>query len=223
MKPAHPTHYEIRVAGSLPDHWSDWFEGLTLTQQDGETLLTGPLADQAALYGLLRKIRDTGMMLIAVNPIFPHATQAKNHLEEQKMNTNKTTIETKNKKLVLAALWIFAVLNYLYCDVMTLMDSAFLKQFMEGSINGMKTTPAFFLGAAVLMEIPIAMVLLSIVLKHGANRWANIIAGTIMSIVQLSTLLAGSSTIYYLFFSIVEIASTLFIVGYAWLWRSVEA
>ena len=64
-----PLGYEIRVAGSLPDRWSDWFEGLSITCQDGETRIRGLVADQAALYGLLRKVRDTGMTLIAVNPI----------------------------------------------------------------------------------------------------------------------------------------------------------
>jgi hypothetical protein len=67
--PTHPIRYEIRVAGHLPPQWKDWFEGLTITWQDGETLLSGPVADQAALHGLLRKVRDTGLTLVAVNPI----------------------------------------------------------------------------------------------------------------------------------------------------------
>lgn len=62
--------FEIRVAGHLPPHWGDWFEGLAVTlQPDGTTLLSGPLVDQAALYGLLKKVRDTGLTLIAVNQI----------------------------------------------------------------------------------------------------------------------------------------------------------
>ena len=64
-----PLGYEIRVQGSLPDRWSDWFEGLSITCQDGETRISGLVADQAALYGLLRRVRDTGMTLIAVNQI----------------------------------------------------------------------------------------------------------------------------------------------------------
>ena len=59
--------YQIRIGGHLGREWTDWFEGLTLTALDnGETLLTGPVADQAALYGLLRKVRDVGMPLLAV-------------------------------------------------------------------------------------------------------------------------------------------------------------
>ncbi|HRN69091.1 MAG TPA: hypothetical protein PK205_13230 [Promineifilum sp.] len=72
MKPtqAQPTSYEIRVAGHLPPHWADWFEGLTITlEEDGDTLLTGPVIDQAALHGLLKKVRDLGLSLVSVCPV----------------------------------------------------------------------------------------------------------------------------------------------------------
>ena len=65
-----PAIYEIRLAGHLPPQWSEWFEGLAVTlEPDGTTLLSGPVIDQAALYGLLKKVRDTGLTLIAVNQI----------------------------------------------------------------------------------------------------------------------------------------------------------
>ena len=64
--------YQIRIEGHLGPRWNDWFGGMTITLEDnGETLLTGPVVDQAALHGLLRKIRDLGMPLISairVNP-----------------------------------------------------------------------------------------------------------------------------------------------------------
>jgi hypothetical protein len=64
--------YQIRVEGHLGPRWRDWFGGLSITLEDnGETLLTGPVVDQAALHGLLRKVRDLGMPLISavrVNP-----------------------------------------------------------------------------------------------------------------------------------------------------------
>ena len=64
--------YQIRIQGHLGSEWTDWFEGLTLTLEDnGETLLTGPVVDQAALHGLLRKIRDLGTPLISLNRIEP--------------------------------------------------------------------------------------------------------------------------------------------------------
>ncbi|MHC1724396.1 MAG: hypothetical protein AB9836_14450 [Aminipila sp.] len=64
-----PTVYKIRIQGQLDSQWTDWFEGLTITlDEKGDTLLTGPLIDQAALHGVLKKIRDLGMPLISVCP-----------------------------------------------------------------------------------------------------------------------------------------------------------
>jgi hypothetical protein len=90
-------------------------------------------------------------------------------------------------------------------------------------INGtgvIDMTQGFLLGSGILMEIPIAMVLLSVVLPYKASRWANIGAATIMTLVQISSLFVGSGpTVYYLFFSAIEIAATAFIVWYAWTWH----
>jgi len=129
-------------------------------------------------------------------------------------------METKkiDRKIVLSTLWIFAILNYLYCDIMGLMDVNLLKQYLTGIVNGMEMNENFLLGAAILMEIPIAMVLLSRILNYKANRWANIIAGIIMTLVQTAALFAGEPTKYYLFCSIFEIATTLVIVWLAWKW-----
>jgi hypothetical protein len=61
--------FEIRMQGHLDDQWAEWFDGMTIiTQPDGTTILTGPVADQAALQGLLRRIADLGMTLLSVNP-----------------------------------------------------------------------------------------------------------------------------------------------------------
>jgi hypothetical protein len=67
-----PGRCEIRIKGHLNNRWANWFEGLTITREaNGETLLTGPVVDQAALHGLLRKVRDLGLPLIAVVHIEP--------------------------------------------------------------------------------------------------------------------------------------------------------
>lgn len=67
-----PTTYQIRVKSHLGSEWTDWFEGLIITlEADGHMLLTGPVVDQAALYGLLKKVRDLGMQLVSVNPVEP--------------------------------------------------------------------------------------------------------------------------------------------------------
>lgn len=69
--------YEIRLQGHLGLQWSDWFGGLTLTLEDnGTTVLTGPVVDQAALHGLLRKVRDLGLPLLAIRRIEPGPTAA---------------------------------------------------------------------------------------------------------------------------------------------------
>jgi hypothetical protein len=68
--PVQPTVYQIRLKGHLGSQWEDWFEGLILTlEEDGYTLLTGPVTDQAALHGLLKKVRDLGLPLVSINPL----------------------------------------------------------------------------------------------------------------------------------------------------------
>ena len=66
--PGQPLVYQIRITGHLGREWTDWFEGLAITLEDnGDTLLTGPVVDQAALHGVLKKVRDLGMPLVSVN------------------------------------------------------------------------------------------------------------------------------------------------------------
>jgi len=70
--PGQPIIYQIKLRGHLSDHWTDWFAGLTITlEDDGDTLLIGPLPDQAAMFGLLKKVRDLGMPLISINCVEP--------------------------------------------------------------------------------------------------------------------------------------------------------
>ena len=135
--------------------------------------------------------------------------------------TNKQAA-TLDRRILLSTLWIFAMFNYLYCDVAQGMDANFLKQYISGTVNGMQFTEATLLAAGILMEIPILMILLSRVLKYKPNRWVNIIAGSIMSIVQTLTLFAGKPTLYYVFFSAIEIASTALVVWFAARWRNPE-
>ena len=122
-------------------------------------------------------------------------------------------------KSKLSILWVFATLNYLYCDIVSLMDHDLLKGYLAGSIGGVDITQGFLLAAGVLVEIPIAMVLLSRVLNEPANRWANIVAGAFMTVVQLATLFVKTPALYYAFFSMFEIGSTALIAGMAWRWR----
>jgi hypothetical protein len=71
-----PEIYQIRLKGHLGREWADWFEGLSITlEEDGSTLLTGPLVDQSALHGLLKKVRDLGLPLVSVCPVEAGPTQ----------------------------------------------------------------------------------------------------------------------------------------------------
>ena len=77
IDPIQPIVYQIRLKGHLSHQWTDWFEGLTITlDEDGNTLLTGPVVDQAALHGLLKKVRDLGLPLVSVCPIDPGQADA---------------------------------------------------------------------------------------------------------------------------------------------------
>jgi len=69
--------YQIRIKGHLGRQWEEWFSGLTITlEEDGNTLLTGTVIDQAALFGLLKKVRDLGMPLLSVNRVNPNKADA---------------------------------------------------------------------------------------------------------------------------------------------------
>ena len=116
----------------------------------------------------------------------------------------------------LTTLWVFATLNYLYCDVVTLMDPKFLKGFVAGQVGGMQVSEGFLLAAGVLVEVPMAMILLSRFLGPRSNRWANLAAGCVMTGVQLASLVTKAPAPYYAFFSAIEIATTATIVWLAW-------
>ena len=129
-------------------------------------------------------------------------------------NLNKRTTEMIDRKLLISSLWLFAMLTYTYGDVVTLMDP-----IKHGSID---LTEGFLLGGSIYMMIPITMVLLSRILKYRANRLSSIIAGTIMTITLTLTLFVAVPTMYYAFFTAIEIACTALIVWYAWTWRNPE-
>ncbi len=128
-------------------------------------------------------------------------------------------MDFKDKKVLLSTLWIFVMFNYTYCDILGLMDSSLLQQYLTGVVDGLKLTERFLLVGAILMEIPIAMILLSRILNYRINRWANILAAFIKTVTMILTLFVGTPTLYYLFFGIIEIVTTIFIIFYAWMWR----
>ncbi|HLO32235.1 MAG TPA: DUF6326 family protein [Anaerolineales bacterium] len=140
------------------------------------------------------------------------------------MNTHTKAFEMQDRKAILSTLWIFLTANYIYCDVLAHMESTTLRELITGTIGSIQVTQGFLLTAAIMMEIPFAMILLARVLTYRASRWANIIAGAIMAVIQVGTMGMGTApTLHYLFYSAIEIACALFVVWYAWTWHTPEA
>jgi hypothetical protein len=112
--PSQTVVYQIRLKGHLDNQWTDWFEGLTITlEEDGDTLLTGPVIDQSALHGLLRKVRDLGMPLVSVSQVQFNETHPYCSKKEKKMNENISLNQVKQIGIGLAfivfpLLFIFA-------------------------------------------------------------------------------------------------------------------
>ena len=89
--PNHLMIYQIRIEGHLDDQWTDWFSGLSVTpEENGDTLLTGPIVDQAALFGLLKKVRDLGLPLVSLNRV----ESLKIDVEKGKQNERKNAIHS---------------------------------------------------------------------------------------------------------------------------------
>ena len=125
---------------------------------------------------------------------------------------------------IVGALWLTALLCYLYCDVLGFYDGGLLRQVLAGRVDGMSITPTFLLGAAGLMTIPTAMVLLVRVASHRVARWGTVVGGTVMTLVQLASVLVGGVAPYYAYFSVLEVGITSFLVVYAARsWREEDA
>ncbi|MBN9392358.1 MAG: hypothetical protein J0I20_30255 [Chloroflexi bacterium] len=140
------------------------------------------------------------------------------------MDPNTYSSQKIDRRVILSTLWIFAMFNYLYADVFTLFFNPTLqkeatRQLEAGYVGDVQITQGFILVFAVLMETAIAMVLLSRILNYTANRWANIIAGVFHTAFVGWSLIGDTwPNLFYAFFTIIEVACTLFIVWYAWRW-----
>jgi len=122
-------------------------------------------------------------------------------------------------KARLSTLWIFIMFNMVFADIFSFMYPGVLKQIMAGNAEQIQITPEFLLIAAIVTEIPIAMVFLSRLLSYGANRWVNIIGGVITILWVIG---GGSSTLHYIFYAAVEVVCALVIIWLAWNWRNPE-
>ena len=135
------------------------------------------------------------------------------------MNTNKKNTGMEDIKVKLSTLWIFVMFNMAFADIVGFMNPGALEEIMTGSV-GIQITQGLMLVFSIILEIPIAMIVLSRVLKYRANRWANIIAGVITILFVIG---GGSPELSYIFFATIEVLSMLLIIWYAWKWPKQEA
>jgi hypothetical protein len=205
-----PLTYQIRINGHLDSQWTDWFEGLTITlEEDGNTLLAGPVTDQAALHGLLKKVRDLGLPLVSIVQVQYDSKK------EIKMNTNKS-VAGIDPRVKLSLLWIFVIINMAYADILSLMDST---SIIRGIMAGSPLPAGGLLAGAIVMETSFAMVILPWLLNYKVNRWVSSIIGAFMA----WQIIIGGHGLYYAFFATVEVACILLIIWITWKWRSLES
>ena len=134
------------------------------------------------------------------------------------MNTNEKTPKM-DMKVKLSTLWIFVMFNMVFADIVGFMNPGALEEIITGAV-GFEITQELLLVFSILLEIPIAMILLSRVLKYRANRRANIAAGVITILFVIG---AGSAYLSYISFATIEVVCMLLIVWYAWNWPKQEA
>lgn len=125
-----------------------------------------------------------------------------------------------NTRIKLAALWTAVMFLFAYADIQHfVLQPGSVAEILQGSIGGMQTTPEFLFGAALLMIVPTLMIFLSLSLKASLSRWANLIFGTLYTLVTIATWLIPDGTwAYYYFYNVVEVILTGLIVWHAWNW-----
>ena len=117
--------------------------------------------------------------------------------------------ETGDMRVRLSTLWIFASINYVYADVVTLFDKTVVTNLSQTSL----------LAFGALVETAFAMIPLSRFLRYQANRWANILVAVLQTVAVVASLLVAVPAGYYILFATVEIATTLVIIWQAWIWK----
>ncbi len=121
---------------------------------------------------------------------------------------------TQDRRVILSAIWIVAMFNYLYTDLAMMIFHPAVYQKIAS-----RMAPEVALGWTIFMETAMAMILLSRLLPYSVNRWANIVVGVLQTGGVCWTLAGGMPPLFYLFTATVEIGCTLLIIGYAWAWR----
>jgi len=135
--------------------------------------------------------------------------------DRKKMNTNKKTTGMEDMKGKLSTLWVFVMFNMVFADIVGFLNPGALEEMIA-----MRPAQGLLLAFSILLEVPIAMIVLSRVLKYRVNRWANIVAGAITILFVIG---GGNISISYIFFATIEVLCILLIIWYAWKWPDQEA
>ena len=206
--------YEIRIEGQLDDRWQDWFDGWTVTRQpDGTTLLSGPVPDQPALYGILRRVRDLGLSLVSVTQLKEASHQQILNIQRiEPMNTNLKF----DKKNQLSTLWIVVMFCLLKADILSLFIPGIAEELAQTSVVTGASIPQLMLFGAVMGTVGIAMIFFSRSLERGANRWVNLIVSPLYILYII-----GGGTLYphYIFLASVEVICLAIIFWNALKWE----
>ena len=134
------------------------------------------------------------------------------------MNTDKKVIPV-DRRILLSALWIFVLFNLFWADFHAFITPGFMQEIMTGSVRGLQITENMLLIAAVVHEIPVAMIVLSLVLRRNVNRWVNIAAAALNLFFTISD---GPTDPDHIFYRIVTALGLLLIIWYAWRWKKEE-
>jgi len=136
------------------------------------------------------------------------------------MNTSRKTTGKIDTKVLLSTLWIVVMINMLKADILSLNIPGSVEEVAKTSASAGASIPQLMLVAAIMGQLAIAMIILSRVLKHGINRWVNIVVG----IITIAYIWGGMASYpHYIFIASVETFCLLLIVWFAWTWRNVEA
>jgi len=133
------------------------------------------------------------------------------------MNASGKTTGKIDTRVYLSTLWIVVMFNMLTADILSLFIPGTLDEL--ATFAGETPIPQLMLGAAIMMEISIAMIILSRVLQYGVNRWVNIITSIITIVFVVG---GGSSYPHYIFIAAIEVVCLLLIAWFAWKWRNPE-
>lgn len=136
------------------------------------------------------------------------------------MNISTTPAKKLDTRVLLSTLWIVVMINMLKADILSLFIPGSAEEVAKTAASAGASIPQLMLGAAIMGELALVMIVLSHVLKYGINRWANIVMG----VVTIAYIWGGAAAYsHYIFIAAVETICLLLIIAFAWMWRSVEA